>query len=211
MAKVGGARLSLQFLVTSLVVVVSPGTGVLYTLAAALSRGSRASVIAAIGCTLGIVPQMVAAIFGLAALFNASAIAFQTVKFLGVAYLLYLAWSALRERGSLAVKAESSPRPAVEVIVTAILINVLNPKLTIFFFAFLPQFVSAGDPHPLTDMLLMSLVFMLMTLVVFVAYGLLASKARELILSRPKVMTWMRRTFALAFTGLAAKLALADR
>ena len=203
--------MSVEFLLTSLVVVISPGTGVLYTLAAALSRGSRASLIAAIGCTLGIIPQMLAAIFGLAALFNASALAFQTVKYLGVAYLLFLAWSALRERGALAVKKDPDARSALEIIGTAVLINLLNPKLTIFFFAFLPQFVSPADAHPLGHMLLLSAVFMAMTLVVFAAYGLLASKARERMLSRPRVMTWMRRTFAGAFAALAVRLALASR
>ena len=203
--------MSVEFLITSFIVVISPGTGVLYTLAAALSRGSRASVIAAIGCTLGIVPQMLAAIFGLAALLNASAVAFQTVKYVGVAYLLYLAWGALRERGSLAIQRESGGRSAIRVIVTAILINLLNPKLTLFFFAFLPQFVSTHEPHPLTHMLLLSGVFMAMTLIVFVAYGLLAALARERLVSRPRVMSWMRRTFAAAFVGLAARLALAER
>ena len=201
--------MSIAFLVTSLVVVVSPGTGVIYTLATALSRGSRASVIAAVGCTLGIIPQMLAAIFGLAALLNASAVAFQTVKYLGVAYLLYLAWATLRERGALSLRTELGPRSALKVILTAVLINLLNPKLTLFFFAFLPQFVNVRDSNPLTHMVLLSLVFMAMTLVVFIAYGLLAGLAREHIVSRPRVMTWLRRTFAASFVGLAARLALA--
>jgi threonine/homoserine/homoserine lactone efflux protein len=201
--------MSIAFLVTSLVVVVSPGTGVIYTLAAALSRGSRAGVVAAVGCTLGIIPQMLAAIFGLAALLNASAAAFQTVKFLGVAYLLYLAWSTLRERGGLSVSGQPEGRSSVKVIVTAILINLLNPKLTLFFFAFLPQFVSPHEANPIAHMVLLSLVFMGMTFVVFTAYGLLAATARAQILSRPRVLTWLRRTFAAAFVGLAARLALA--
>jgi hypothetical protein len=134
---------SVAFLVTSFIIIASPGTGVLYTLAAGLSRGSRASVVAAFGCTLGIVPHMAAAIMGLAALLHASALAFQTFKYLGVAYLLYMAWSSLRERGALNAEKELGARSAAQVIVTAVLINVLNPKLSIFFLAFLPQFVSA--------------------------------------------------------------------
>src|SRR5215475_2340797 len=167
--------ISWDFLLTTLIVVVSPGTGVLYTLAAGLSRGSRASIVAAFGCTLGIVPHMAAAILGLAALLHASAMAFQILKYLGVAYLLYMAWSALRERGALTVEKEVSARSATQVIVSAILINILNPKLSIFFFAFLPQFVSAGEAHPLSRMLELSGVFMLMTFVVFVGYGLFAA------------------------------------
>src|SRR5260221_3203543 len=135
---------------TSLIVIVSPGSGVLYTLAAGLSRGSRASVVAAFGCTLGIIPHMAAAIMGLAALLHTSALAFQTLKYLGVAYLLYMAWNALRERGALRVEKEVGTRSSTQVIISAILINILNPKLSIFFFAFLPQFVSANESHPLS-------------------------------------------------------------
>ena len=203
--------MSIDFLVTSLIVVVSPGTGVLFTLAAGLSRGSRASVVAAFGCTLGIVPHMAAAIMGLAALLHTSALAFQTLKYLGVAYLLYMAWSALREHGALKIEREVGTRSAMQVITSAILINILNPKLSIFFFAFLPQFVSAGEPHPLPRMLELSAVFMLLTFVVFVGYGLFAASIRTHIVSRPRILTWMRRTFAGAFVALGAKLALADR
>jgi threonine/homoserine/homoserine lactone efflux protein len=202
---------SIDFLITSLIVVVSPGTGVLYTLGAGLSRGSRASVVAAFGCTLGIVPHMAAAIMGLAALLHTSALAFHTLKYLGVAYLLYMAWNALREKGALSVEREVGTRSATQVITSAILINILNPKLSIFFFAFLPQFVTANDPHALSRMFELSAVFMLLTFVVFVGYGLFAASIRNHVISRPRVLTWMRRIFAGAFVALGAKLALADR
>jgi len=202
---------SIEFLVTSLIVVASPGTGVLYTLAAGLSRGSRASAVAAFGCTLGIVPHMAAAVMGLAALLHTSALAFQTLKYLGVAYLLYMAWSALREQGALRVEREVGARSARQVITSAILINILNPKLSIFFFAFLPQFVSAEEPQPVARMFVLSAVFMLLTFVVFVGYGLFAASIRNHVISRPLVLTWMRRTFAGAFAALGVKLALADR
>jgi threonine/homoserine/homoserine lactone efflux protein len=185
---------------------------VLYTLAAGLSRGSRASVVAAFGCTLGIVPHMAAAIMGLAALLHTSAVAFQTLKYLGVAYLLYMAWSALREGGALTVDGGSArPRRAAEVIVEAVLINLLNPKLSIFFFAFLPQFVSPTEARPLPRMLELSTVFMLMTFAVFVGYGLFAASIRRHVISRPRILTWMRRSFAAAFGALGVKLALAER
>jgi threonine/homoserine/homoserine lactone efflux protein len=202
---------SIEFLITSLIVIVSPGTGVLFTLAAGLSRGSRASVVAAFGCTLGIVPHMAAAIMGLAALLHTSALAFETLKFLGVAYLLYMAWSALKERGALRVEPQIGARSALQVTVTAILINILNPKLSIFFLAFLPQFVRADDPHPLSNMLVLSAVFMALTFIVFVGYGLFAAAIRNHVISRPRVLIWMRRTFAAAFVALGARLALAER
>ena len=203
--------MSIEFLITSLIVVASPGTGVLYTLAAGLSRGSRASAVAAFGCTLGIVPHMAAAVMGLAALLHTSAVAFHTLKYLGVAYLLYMAWSALREQGALRVERQAGTRSARQVITSAILINILNPKLSIFFFAFLPQFVSAQEAHPLARMLELSAVFMLLTFVVFVGYGLFAAAIRTHVVTRPRVLTWMRRTFAAAFVALGAKLALAER
>ena len=203
--------MSIEFLITTLIVVISPGTGVLFTLATGLSRGGRASVVAAFGCTLGIVPHMAAAILGLAALLHTSALAFQTLKWAGVAYLLYMAWNTLKEHGALKVEGEIGAKSAGQVIVHAILINVLNPKLSIFFFAFLPQFVTADEATPLARMLGLSGVFMLMTFVVFVGYGLFASAIRNHIISRPRILAWMRRAFAAAFVALGAKLAFAER
>jgi len=203
--------MSVEFLLTSLIVVASPGTGVLYTLATGLSRGARASIVAAFGCTLGIIPHMAAAITGLAALLHTSALAFQTMKYLGVAYLLYMAWNTLKEHGALKIEKEIGPRSVKQVIVTAVLINILNPKLSIFFFAFLPQFVNADEPNALPRMLELSSVFMLLTLVVFVGYGVFAASVRDHVTSRPKVLMWMRRTFAGAFAALGVKLALSER
>ena len=200
-----------EFLLTTLIVVVSPGTGVLYTLAAGLARGARASAVAAVGCTLGIVPHMAAAVTGLAALLHASALAFQTLKYLGVAYLLYMAWSALKERGALKIEGDATPRSAAEVVITGVLINILNPKLSLFFFAFLPQFVNPGEHDALGRMLELSAVFMAVTLVVFVGYGVFAAAVRRHVIARPRVLAWMRRAFAGAFALLGLKLALAER
>jgi threonine/homoserine/homoserine lactone efflux protein len=203
--------MSLDFLLTSLIVVVSPGIGVVYTVATGLGRGPRASVIAAFACTLGIVPHIAAAVLGLAALLRTSALAFQLLKYAGVAYLLYMAWQALSERGALRVEPQVGARSARQIVVTGILINILNPKLSLFFLAFLPQFVSAGEESPLARMLTLSAVFMLMTFAVFVLYGLAAAAVRDHVISRPQVMVWMRRAFAGAFAALGAKLAFTER
>ncbi len=203
--------MTIEFLLTTLIIVATPGTGVLYTLVAGFSRGTRASIVAAVGCTLGIVPHMVAAITGLAALLNTSALAFQSLKYLGVAYLLYMAWNTLREKGALTVEEDAAPRSATRVIISGILINILNPKLTIFFFAFLPQFVSANEPGAFLHMLGLSAIFMLITFVVFVGYGVFAASVRNHVISRPRVLTWMRRVFAGAFVALSARLALTER
>jgi len=203
--------MSLAFLLTSLIVVVSPGTGVLYTLAAALTRGARASVAAAFGCTLGILPAMLAAMLGLAAVLHTSALAFAALKWCGVAYLLYMSWQALRETGALAVEGRIEERSSWRVIVTGFLINILNPKLSIFFLAFLPQFIAADEAHALARMLELSGAFMVMTFAVFVVYGRFAASVRERVISRPRVMAWLRRSFAAGFAALGAKLAFAER
>ncbi len=200
-----------EFLITSLIVVASPGTGALVTLAAGLSSGARAALAAAFGCTLGIVPHMLAAITGLAALLHASALAFELVKYAGVAYLLYMAWMSLRERGALAIDSAGPPRSTREIVAHAVLVNLLNPKLSIFFVAFLPQFIAHDEPHPTPLMLELSLVFMAMTFGVFAVYGVFAAAMRDRVLARPRVLRWMRRGFAAAFVGLGAKLALVQR
>ncbi|KAA5602581.1 LysE family translocator [Blastochloris sulfoviridis] len=202
--------MSPEFLITALIIVASPGTGVLYTLAYGLTRGRRAAVIAAFAGTLGIVPHIAAAIAGLAALLHASALAFEAVKYAGVAYLLWMAWQTLKESGALAVGA-AEDLPASRIIARGVLINLLNPKLSIFFLAFLPQFVEAGEAHPVVRMLELSGTFMAMTFAVFVLYGFAAAAARTYVIGRPSVMTWLRRSFAAAFVALGAKLALAER
>ena len=203
--------MTLTFWITTLVVVATPGTGVVYTLAAALGRGARAGLIAATGCTLGIVPHVVAAVSGLAAIMNASAVAFQSLKYAGVAYLLYLSWATLRDRSALVVDESTAAPSAGRVVVRGVLLNVLNPKLTIFFFAFLPQFVPAGASGTTTRMLQLSGVFMLVTLAVFAVYGLAAAAVRQQVLSRPAVVRRLRLGFAGSYAVLAGRLALADR
>lgn len=203
--------MSPEFLLTSLVIVASPGTGALYTIAAGLTRGPRASVLAAFACTLGIVPHLAAAMMGLAALLHASALAFEIVKYAGVAYLLWMAWQTLREHGALKVQETADRRSARRVLIDGIAINVLNPKLSIFFVAFLPQFIAADEAAPLARMLELSFVFMAMTFVVFALYGLFAAAMRDRVVGRPAVMAWLRRSFAAAFVALGAKLALTER
>jgi threonine/homoserine/homoserine lactone efflux protein len=207
--------MTLSFLLTSLIVVASPGTGVLYTLAVALAQGFRASIAAAFGCTLGILPHMLAAMLGLAAVLHTSALAFAALKWCGVIYLLYMAWQALRESGALAIEArperETRSRSHRRVIVTGFLINILNPKLSIFFLAFLPQFIAADETYPLARMLELSGAFMAMTFVVFVLYGLFAAGVRDRVITRPKAIAWLRRSFAAGFAALGARLAFAER
>lgn len=203
--------MSLAFLLTSLVIVATPGTGVLYTVASGLARGTRASILAAFACTLGTVPHLLAAVTGLAAVLHASGVAFEAIKYAGVAYLLWMAWSTWRDTGALTVDTAGAQASRRQVIVAGITLNLLNPKLTIFFFAFLPQFVPAGTPHQVPRMLLLSAVFMAMTFVVFAGYGACAAAFRDRVLRRPRVQRRLRQAFAVSFVGLGARLAVESR
>ncbi len=203
--------MSLEFLITSLIVVLLPGTGVLYTLAIGLGRGFHASIAAAVGCTFGIVPHMLASIVGLAALLHASALAFQLIKYAGVAYLLYMAWSILRDGGALDVSEDRRKLSPWQTARTGTLINVLNPKLSLFFLAFLPQFVPATATNPTLTMIVLALTFMALTFIVFVGYGACAALARDYVVKKPSVMTWLRRSFAATFGLLGLRLAFAER
>ena len=203
--------MTIEYLLGSAIIILLPGTGVLYTLALGLARGWRGSALAALGCTLGIVPHIAASILGLAALLHASALAFQVVKYLGVAYLLYMAWSILRSDGVLTATAQDEAAPAREIVTRGFLINILNPKLSLFFLAFLPQHVPEGMSSPSAYMLGLAAIFMALTFVVFVGYGAGASSTRRFIVARPGLLRWLHRGFAGAFAGLGMRLATSDR
>jgi len=203
--------LSLNFLVTCLIVVLIPGTGVIYTISTGLTAGKRASLYAALGCTAGIIPHLLASTLGLSALLHTSALAFEVLKFAGAAYLLYLAYATWRDRSAFAMNDAPVVSTARSLMVRGVLLNVLNPKLTIFFLAFLPQFVVPGSTSPALQMLVLSSVFMAMTFAVFVLYGLLANVFRRAVIESPRVQNWLRRSFAAAFAGLGLNLAFAQR
>ncbi|MBV8620846.1 MAG: LysE family translocator [Curvibacter sp.] len=200
-----------EFLITSLVVVASPGTGALVTLSTGLSHGTRMALVAALGCTLGIIPHMLLAITGLATILHTSPFFFELIKYAGALYLVRMAWLVLKDRGMLSVEREQAQQTRLAVIRHAVLVNLLNPKLTIFFFAFLPQFIARDEASPTLSMLTLSLVFMGMTFAVFALYGWFAAAVRDRVLSSQAAMRWLRRSFAAAFVALGAKLALAHR
>jgi len=203
--------LSVNFLVTCLIVVLIPGTGVIFTVSTGLTAGKRASVFAALGCTAGILPHLLASVLGLSALLHTSALAFEVLSYAGVAYLLYLAYATWRDRSAFAMNDAPTATTARGLMIRGFLLNILNPKLTIFFLAFLPQFVTPGSISPAVQMLVLSAVFMAMTFAVFVIYGLLANGFRRAVIESPRVQNWLRRSFAAAFAGLGLNLAFAQR
>lgn len=202
--------MTLDFLLTTLIIVATPGTGALYTLAAALGGGRRSAIIAAFGCTLGIIPHMLAAALGLAALVTAEPRLFEAIRYAGIAYLVWMAIGLWRS-GLAADPAAEPHQEAWRIIRKAVLINLLNPKLSLFFLAFLPQFVTPPDPAPLVTIALLSLVFMAVTFVVFALYGVAASGMRQGLVTRPRRMRAVNRLLSGGFLVMAGKLALAQR
>jgi len=203
--------LSLEFLLTSIIVVLLPGTGVIFTVSTGLTYGARASIFAAIGCTFGIVPHLCASVFGLAAILYTSSLVFQIFKLIGVIYLVFLAWSMWKESGIIEFKSIKKDVNYLRIITRGFLINILNPKLSIFFLAFLPQFVTSTPSNALTEMLSLSAIFMILTFVVFVFYGLLANQVRSFITNSPNFLEITQKFFAGLFLALGVKLALTDR
>lgn len=202
--------ISTEFFLTSLVVVLIPGTGVIYTVSNGLFLGWRASIAAAFGCTAGIIPHLSASILGLSAILHMSALAFQVIKFAGAAYLLYLAWAMWRETGALKFDSSCSNMRYWQIISRGFFINILNPKLSIFFLAFLPLFVAPTASSPTLQMAALGLIFMVMTLGIFIIYGISANGVRRYVVNSPKTIVWLQRTFATTFAALGAKLALTD-
>ena len=203
--------ISAEFLITSLVVVLIPGTGVLYTVATGLFIGKRASTFAAFGCTLGIIPALLASVFGLAALFHTSALAFQIVKYLGAIYLLFLAWQMWRSSSPLSINQDNKTAKYTNIAIKGFLLNILNPKLSIFFLAFLPQFIPTATDNALPHMLGLGGVFMLMTFAVFIVYGVLSGVFSEFIVNSRRASIVLQKTFSASFAALGLKLALSER
>lgn len=203
--------ISIEFLITSFIVVLVPGTGVIFTVSTGLAQGRKASVFAALGCTAGILPHLMATVLGLAAVMHTSALAFQTLKYAGVAYLFYVAYATWRDKSAFTIDRNPATSTAAGVVVKAFLLNILNPKLTIFFLAFLPQFIQPGKAKPLFQLFLLSATFMAMTFVIFVVYGFLAHAFRKVVIESPSVQTWLRTGFAAAFAGLGAELSLTEK
>jgi threonine/homoserine/homoserine lactone efflux protein len=202
---------SIEFLLTSIIIIALPGTGVLYTVAIGLSRGFQSSIAAAFGCVLGSLPAIVLSILGLATILHTSAVAFQVIKYLGAAYLFYMAWNVLRNGGAMDPTEEKIERSFCRIVATGMLTNVLNPKHPLFFLAFFPQFVSAEYASPTTQMTLLAIGFALLAFIVFSVYGAFASLARQYVLSKPAVLFWLRHLFAGAFGFLGLRLVLSDR
>lgn len=197
--------MSIEFLLTAFVVCLAPGIGVVYTLSVTLGQGLRGGLWAALGCTLATLVHMAVALAGLAAVLHSSAVLFQALKYAGVAYLLWMAWGTLKGAGGLQIGA-AEPQPLRRLVWRGVMLNLLNPKLPMFFMAFLPQFMAPGDGT--AQMLELGLAFAAMTFATFVGYAALAASGRQAVLNSPRVMAWLRRAFAASFAALGLRLAM---
>lgn len=203
--------ITVEFLITALIIVLVPGTGVIFTVSTGITQGRTASIWAALGCTAGIVPHLLATILGLAAVMHTSAVAFQTLKYAGVIYLVYIAYATWQDKSTFEVDTSAPRTKAARLVIRAMLLNLLNPKLTIFFLAFLPQFISPASSSPLSQLLLLSSVFMAMTFAVFIVYGLLAHSFKNAVIESRTVQNWLRKGFAATFAALGLNLAFSER
>ena len=217
----------LEFVMTSMLVVLVPGIGVIYTVSIAVAGGQAAGLCAALGCTLGIVPHLLVAFLGLSGMMQFGATVFELVRWAGVAYLMWMGVGLLRDRGGIAFDAAASGETegqvragASRVVMRGVLVNLLNPKLTAFFFAFLPQFVgitshdakASGLAQAIDPRLFgLASLFMLLTLIGFVFYALIGALVSRWAAAAPGVTTWTQRAFGALLLGFAARLAVAER
>lgn len=200
-----------MFFTTSVLLALSPGPDNLFVMTQAAQHGRKAGLLVTLGLCTGLLFHTAAVTFGLAALFKASAVAFTVLKFAGAGYLLYLAWQAFR------VSAQTGPLKAIDRINPAalyrrgIIMNITNPKVSIFFLAFLPQFADPAKGTLSMQILLLGGVFIFATIVVFGAISVLAGVFGEHFRRSAFAQKVLNRTAAGIFAGLALKLALAQR
>ncbi|WP_024347671.1 LysE family translocator [Lacrimispora indolis] len=196
------------FFITSFIIILIPGTGVIYTISVGVSKGKKASILAAFGCTAGIIPHLCISIALSSLLVKMSSSAFTIIKLLGALYLLYLGVGMMLSKTKLKLENAKLENNPVPIVCRGILINLLNPKLTLFFFSFLPQYVNSNGKNYVIESLTYGLAFMILTLIVFMGYGILGGTAKKLIISSPKRINLLQKFFGIIFIVFAVQLAL---
>lgn len=199
------------FIVTSIAVIFMPGPAMLFVISNGLTRGPKASIAAALGTTTGVSFHLFCAAFGLAVILKTSAIAFAVVKFAGAAYLIYLAIKTLVSKEQIVNDLTDKEKTGNSIFWQGIFINILNPKLSIFFLAFLPQFIDPNLTFATSQTLILGTIFMAMTIVIFIGYGLFASLLRQKVLNSPKILKAIKWCFASIFMALGVRLALSEK
>ena len=188
-----------------------PGAGSIYTISTGLFSGWRSSIAAAFGCTAGIIPHLLFSILVLSSVYEYSTEAFQATKYIGAVYLLYLAYSMWKESGWPEFSENhDQKKDKFKIILNAVFINLFNPKLSIFFLSFFHLFLSLESEFPILQFIFLSIIFMLMTLIVFIIYGLFAHNVSKYFRQSGVLYVWTQRAFAIIFIILGAKLLIME-
>jgi threonine/homoserine/homoserine lactone efflux protein len=199
------------FVVASLVLIATPGQDMILVMSRSVAQGSAAGVVTAAGVSVGLVGHTMLATLGLGAILRTSEWLFLALKLIGAAYLVYLGVQLLRaKQHELAISA-GAPRSLPRLFVDGALSNISNPKIAVFYFAFLPQFVLPGAQHPTLTVFVLGLVFAGLTFLVKGPVGLAAGLLSAWLRSRPKALTWLYRTSGAVLIGLGVRLALERR
>ncbi|MCP5076388.1 MAG: LysE family translocator [Rhodobacteraceae bacterium] len=198
--------MSPEFFLVALVLAMIPGTGVLFAVSCGLSHGIRGAVWGAVAGALGVVPHIVAVGLGISAILHAGSTVFEIIRIAGAVYLVYLAIKTWQSARVSLPEADKTPVGAGQIITRGVLINLLNPKLTLFFLAFLPQFLTPDTPGFATDVAMMGGVLVAQTFCVFLAYGLGASWMRRRLLGNPGWLVRCNQGVAALFAGLGASI-----
>ena len=199
------------FIAASLVLIVTPGQDMLLVMSRSMAQGSAAGVATAAGVSVGLVGHTVLATLGLGAILRTSEWLFLALKLIGAAYLVYLGVQLLRTKGHDLAVSGSTPRSLGMLFLDGALSNVSNPKIAVFYFAFLPQFVLPEASHPTLSIFVLGLVFAGLTFLVKGPVGLAAGRLSSWLRSRPGAVAWLYRTSGVVLLGLGIKLALERR
>ncbi len=205
------ADILLTFFATAVLLALAPGPDNIFVLTQASVHGARAGLAITCGLCSGLIGHTLAVAFGVAVIFQTSLLAFTLLKYLGAAYLVYLAWQALRSHSTNPVLQERPAVPLRKLYLRGIIMNLTNPKVTVFFLALLPQFTDPNHGQPAIQMLLLGGLFILATILVFATIALLAGSLGQWLNSSPKWQRMMNRVSAIVFLGLALKLATVQR
>lgn len=200
----------LYFLGASIALTIAPGPDNIFVMTQGMARGRKPAIITALGMCSGISIHTIAAAFGISAVFYSSVIAFNVLKYAGAAYLLYLACRTLKERSAVSLSPPDD-KPVMALFKRGFIMNVLNPKVAMFFLAFLPQFVTPNTGYFPLQMLLLGAVFMVQAAIIFCLIGYFSGNIGSYILARPKIAKRFDWITAGVFTSLGVRLALAER
>ncbi|RXI44654.1 threonine transporter RhtB [Malaciobacter mytili] len=201
-----------MFIVASLLLCIAPGPDNIYVLTQGMTKSKKAAIITTLGLCTGLIIHTGAAAFGISMIFKTSQLAFNIVKYIGAAYLLYIAYQAFKYRNEpLDLTIKASKKDLKALYIKGFFMNVLNPKVSIFFLAFLPQFVSVENGNIPMQMILLGVIFMILTIIVFSIIGIAGNLLSSKLLQKPNIIKYMNIMTSFVLVSLGLKLAFSER